>query len=180
MNKIIEFFSPVIALLGLLYGWVKDRELRRICQRANAPFFKFETFELDSSSRSVPYNDQPWYNYRETPSSLNGDLIAMEEYDPSIPDNYPDDLVIGIELQNKGIQIRFFSIKSKENLLFLYKRGNIYSLRYFFKRREMGKELLFTIAFETIDGIQEKQKWLYIKGEKIIFRVKPKSITRIG
>jgi len=165
-----------LVFLGLLYGWIKDRELKRIRQRVNAPFFKFETFELDSSSKFSPYNDQPWYNYRQTPSDLNGDLMSMDEYNPSIPDNYSDNLVVGIELINTGIQIRSFFVKSKENFLFIHKRNNIYSLRYFFKRSEVGKKLFFTITFETIDGIQEKQKWLHIKGEKTIIRVKPKSI----
>lgn len=177
MNEIIGFISVLIGVMGFLYGWIKDRELKKIHQRANAPFFKFETFELDSSSRNIPYNDQPWYSYRQSPSNLDGDLIAMEEYNASIPNNYPDNLVVGIELINRGALIRSFSIKSKENIFFMRKRNNIYSLRYFFKRNEIGKQLFFTISFETIDGVQEKQRWLHIKGERQIKRIKPKVIN---
>ena len=175
--SLFNFLSLFIGFHGLLYGWVKDRELKKIHQRGNAPFFTFETFELDSSSQSIPQHDPPWYNYRRTPSNLNGDLMSMDEAYPSLPGNYPDNLVIGIELINRGIEIRSFSIKSKESILFMQYRGNIYSLRYFFKRSEVGKKLFFTITFETIDGVQEKQKWMHIKRKKTIIRVKPKSIA---
>lgn len=172
----IKIISFIIAPLAFLYGWLKDRELKRIHRRANSPFFEFETFALDASSQNAPDHYEPWLNYKQIPSKLDGNLVAIDEAYPRIPGGYPDNLVIGIELINRGVEIRSFSVKNK-NICFMHKRNNIYSLRYFFKRKEIGEKLFFTIAFETIDGVQEKQKWLHIKGTEEIKRVKPKSIN---
>ena len=112
--EFIKIISPIgFGLLGFLYGWRKDREIKEIRRRASAPFFRFETFELDASLKNSHHYEHSWMNYNKVPSQLNSDLISIEEAYPCIPSNYPDNLVIGVELTNNGTEIRSFSVKNK-------------------------------------------------------------------
>jgi len=173
-----EIIGLVFGILGFSYGLIKDREVRKIHQRKNAPYFVFETYELDSFSKGTNRYDPSWLAYRDKkiPTDLNGNLMSIQEVCPSLPDDYPDNFVLGIRLINTGVVVRSISAKSRESIGFKQCRDNAFSLRYFFKRSEIGKTLFFTITYETIDGVQEKQEWLHIKGKKTVIRVKPKSI----
>lgn len=168
--------SMIIGPLGFIYGWSKDRELKAIHKRANAPFFKFGDFELDASSSASSSQGGTRYGYKKVPSKLNDSLFQTDSYSPEIPEDYPDNRVLGAIFINTGTPIRQFTFKSKDNILLKQLETNVYSLRYYFKKSDIGKDLFFTISFETTNGVQQKQEWKYIKGMKLIVRVKPKGV----
>ncbi len=166
---IIDILSLAIGLAGLLFGWFKDREVRKIRLRSNAPYFKFLTF-------SVVEKGPSGYDPQKASSDLDQKLIVIDQINPVMPKDYPDNLVLGVELVNTGTQMRVFSAKSKEPVLFKHYWDNDFSLRYIFRRAESGKKLFFTISYETVDGVLEKQEWMHIKGTNTIVRVRPKSV----
>ena len=166
---VIDVLSLILGITGFLFGWYKDREIRKIRQRANAPYFKFCTFSVVDKGPSG-------YDPQKASPDLGQKLIVIDQVNPVMPKDYPDNLVLGIELVNTGTPVRSFSVKSREPVLFKHYWDNDFSLRYIFRRAESGKRLYFTISYETVDGVLEKQEWLHIKGTNSIVRLRPRSV----
>jgi len=163
--------SLILALLGFLYGFAKDYKLKQIKKRANAPFFTISTVQLDSSQ-----SDESGYYYRQKPSDLSAQLMDMDEFEPRIPDDYPDNHPIGLLLKNTGGKLRSFKTTSKERMVFQEASSdkNLYELRYVYNKATKGKKFRFTLTFETYDGFQDSQVWEVTKGAIFIKRIKPK------
>lgn len=168
--------GPILAFLGFLYGFAKDKKLRQIEKRANSPFFTRATVQLDSGSRSVPDGGKPYYHYRQEPSDLSARLWDMEEFEARIPDNYPDNHPIGLLLKNTGAELRSFKTTSKERMVFQEASSgkNLYELRYLYSKATKGEKFRFTLTFEIYEGFQDSQVWEVTKEATSIKRIKPK------
>jgi hypothetical protein len=68
------FLGPLIGLGGLIYGIIKDIQLRRVMSRANAPHFVFKCFLLDFSSAATGAGGHWVYNYPSIPHKLGTQL----------------------------------------------------------------------------------------------------------
>jgi hypothetical protein len=100
----------------------------------------------------------------------------MDELEPSIPDNYPDNHPIGLLLKNTGAELRSFETTSREEIVFQEATldKNLYELRYVYTKATKGKKFRFTLTFETSEGFQGSQVWEVTKGTTSIKRIKPK------
>ncbi len=56
---IIDILSLAIGLAGLLFGWFKDREVRKIRFRSNAPYFNLLTFSVLERAHQVMIPRKP-------------------------------------------------------------------------------------------------------------------------
>jgi len=176
LKDICAIGGPILALLGFLYGYAKDKKLRNIERRANSPFFTVLTVQLDCGQVSIPQGGKAYYHYREKPSGLIDHLWDMEEYEPHVPENYPNDYPIGLLLKNTGSSLRTFKFKSREQMVFQQADDkNLYELRYIYHKSSAGDGFRFTLSYETSEGFQETQVWEVIKGEISIKRIKPKT-----
>jgi len=137
--------SAIIGVLGLLYGYKKDRALKQIQQRANSPFFIISALQFDLNNISYPEGGKPSYFYNTEPSGLSSQLL--DEYvfdDPNIPDDYPDGHPIGLLLKNTGSELRSFDVTSREQIVFQGARisdANLYELRYRYDKASMRKKI---------------------------------------
>jgi len=168
--------ASILAVLGLLYGVTKDHKLRQIEKRANSPFFTISTIQVDSNGASYPSGGKPYYPYKQKPSELSARLWDMDEFEPGIPDNYPDNHPIGLLLKNTGAELRSFETTSREQMVFQEASlgKNLYELRYVYSKAAEGKKFRFTLTFETYEGFQDSQVWEVTKGAISIKRIKPK------
>jgi hypothetical protein len=168
--------ASILALLGFFYGFAKDLKLRQIEKRANAPFFTISTIQVDSQGKNIPSTGKSYYPYKQQPSDLSARLWDMDELEPSIPDNYPDNHPIGLLLKNTGAELRSFETTSREEIVFQEATldKNLYELRYVYTKATKGKKFRFTLTFETSEGFQGSQVWEVTKGTTSIKRIKPK------
>jgi len=173
IKNVCTIVALILALLAFLYGFAKDYELKQIKKRANAPFFTISTVQLDSNQG----DGSGGYYYRQKPSDLSSEwLMDMDEFEPRIPDNYPDNHPIGLLLKNTGGKLRSFKTTSKERMVFQEASSdkNLYELRYVYSKATKGKKFRFTLTFETYEGFQDSQVWEVTKGAISIKRIKPK------
>jgi len=171
VSSILALLGFLLAIIGSLYGFAKDCELRQIKKRANSPFFTILTVQVDAGQ-----SDGSDYLYRQKPSDLSARLMEMDEFEPRIPDNYPDNYPIGLLLKNTGSKLRSFTKSSKERMVFqeVSPDENLYQLRYVYNKATKGNKFRFTLTFETYEGFQDSQVWEVTKGAISIKRIKPK------
>ncbi|MHC4123984.1 MAG: hypothetical protein ACYSSI_10455, partial [Planctomycetota bacterium] len=87
---------PILGFLGFLYGFAKDKKLRQIKKRANAPFFTILKIQHDAKAYSRQEGVEPSYIYRREPSDLSAqNLLDSPGPEPKFPDDYPDNYPIG-------------------------------------------------------------------------------------
>jgi len=80
---------PVLGLIGFLYGFTKDRKLRQIKKRADAPFFAVSTMLLSARGETRPDEGKLYYIYHREPQSLSGGSFVGRDID-GLPEDYPD------------------------------------------------------------------------------------------
>lgn len=176
VEKTCVVAGPILALAAILYSYRTDCELKKIQHRGNAPFFIIKTVQLNIVSWEG--GEKPYYQYCDKPSELSGDLADISDWDPQIPDDYPDNYPIGLLLENVGSRLRTFSVKCEDKIIFreVLHKERFYELRYIYQKSNIGKPLRFTIEYETYEGIQETQTWEIVLGKKLIHRIKPTTI----
>jgi len=158
---------------------VKDKELKIIQERANAPHFVVRKLTIDAFG-SGKHKGKISYSYREKTASLNDRLFEMEVFEEKIPQNYPNNRPVGVILRNEGCTIRFFKIFCSEPHVFQESEWNKneYEFRFLLKKDQIGKDLRFSLWYETNNGFQGKQIWELKRGTKHITRIKPRSIEK--
>jgi len=174
-KDICSIAGPVLALIAIIHSCKTDHKLKMIQYRGNAPFFVVKSVELDVVVMDSDSDGNPHYQYSDKPSELSGHLGVIDDWDPQVPDDYPDNYPVGLLLKNVGTQLRTFSVKCEDTIVFrkvLYNE-RLYELRYIYQKPLVGKSLRFTIEYETYEGIQGAHTWETIIGEKSLRRVKP-------
>jgi hypothetical protein len=174
VEKTCVIAGPVLAFIAILYSYRTNCKLKEIQYRGNAPFFIIKTVQLDIAGSW--YSDgKPYYQYRDKPSELLGHLSDIDNWDPQFPDDYPDNYPVGLLLENVGSQLRTFSVKCKDEIIFqeVLHKERFYELRYIYQKSNIGKPLRFTIEYETYEGIQGSHTWEIVIGKKLFRRIKP-------
>jgi hypothetical protein len=173
VEKICVVAGPILALVAILYSYRTDCKLEEIQYRGNAPFFIIKTVQLDVVSWQG--GEKPYYQYCDKPSELLGDLANIDGWNPQFPDDYPDNYPVGLLLENIGSQLRTFSVKCEDKIIFreVLHKERFYELRYIYQKSNVGKPLRFTIEYETYEGIQGSHTWETVIGKKLLSRVKP-------
>lgn len=176
-STIAAIVGTIVGCLGLLYGFGKDKELKIIQERANAPHFVVRKLKIDAFGASYPEGKPSYYDYREKSASLNDRLFEMEVFEEKIPQNYPDNRPVGVILRNEGCSIRFFELFCSVPHVFEESEWNKneYEFRFLLKKDQIGKGLRFSLWYETSNGFQGKQIWELKRGTKHITRIKPRS-----
>jgi len=175
-KTIAAIVGPILGLIGLFYGFIKDRTLRQIKKRANSPFFKVYTMQVSVAAASRPEGGKLYYHYHREPKSLSArSFLETEQND--VPEDYPDGHPVGFLLRNIGSELRSFKITSGEKIVFQEADvgKNLYELRYIFSRASRGEAFRFSITFETSEGFQGTQTWEVIRGTKSMRRVRPRT-----
>jgi hypothetical protein len=177
IKTITAVAGSAIGVLGLLYGFFKDRQVRHIEKRAKAPHFVPRFLQIDASSKSIPQGGKPFYSYRKEASGIDAALFGMETYETVVPSDYPDNRVVAVVVKNDGSRLRFFRAESDEKVTMReFHFDDHYEFRYFLNKEDLNKSLLVKIAYETEAGLQGKQVWSLQKGRLSMTRLKPRTV----
>jgi len=177
IQLVCSIVALVVAFVGMFYTFMVDQRVRKVEKRGKAPFFKIVDIKLDSTQS---YGDgSGGYYYPKKPNGLSYEyFMAMGESELRIPEDYPDNRVLGLVLKNTGVELRspvnYTSKESIESMVFQEAGKNRYELRYVFRKATKGEKFKFTLNFETCEGDQGSQVWEVIKGVPLIKRVKPR------
>ena len=178
LKTLTAIIGAFIGLVGFLYAVFKDRQVREIEKRSKAPHFIPEFLKIEATAKFTPQNARPYYTYSQQPSALDSTLFEMDPWEKAVPDDYPSQKVVALVVRNDGSKLRFYRIKSKEDVLMnAYRdRDDHYELRYALDRHAIGDVLKFELLFETEAGIQGSQVWALEKGSLMLTRLKPRAV----
>lgn len=149
--------------------------MRAIQRRANGPFFSGGILLLETRG-ATHVGNVIHYFYPTEPLGENSRLSETTANEPVLPPDYPDGRLAGLRVPNKGGGLRYVVLESKDGISLAdtpYAPGN-FAIRYRFRAAERGKELRFTLRFETDAGHKGKQVWATRMGERYIKRIYPK------
>ena len=169
----IGVIGAIIGVGGFLYGCLKDKRLKEIEERANAPHFVATRIRLDYSS-AVIGGGHARYNFIDPPSDLGSELHSADN-EEEVPLSCPKNQPVGLSIINDGERIRNFRFKS-DGMHFMESEfgDGVYQLSYLWDPNSRGESKEFTIYCETSSGIQVKQTWKHKIGTMEINRTKPK------
>lgn len=159
-ETVIAIIGASVGVLGFLYGLKKDKDIRSIQRRANAPNFVTSGFTLNLCG---------W-------TELHG--VVDLEYNPHIPEierylndrkelNLPDDIpegqLIACTLKNKCKEkIKHFEFKSRRKIFIDWESEDEGLMRLNYYHDPKNEIIKFAFKYETENGITGKRKYVFL------------------
>jgi hypothetical protein len=163
--------GPIVGLIGILYGWRKNRALRILERRAHAPFFAI------SEARFERLYEAHENGEISTWRSSNGNILCFDREE--VAAKCPAGTAIFLVIENGGEEPRGLIAHLEKSAVTLacepeFKGAqNLRFLKYSFDPGALGRRQILELAFEGSNGGQYIHRYAMEHGRRKLVRIDP-------